>query len=51
MERLLLPFIVAVGLMGLAALGVHQRRAPERLRVGAAAAGLASTDLSIREMG
>jgi len=51
MERLLFPLIVAAGLAGLAALGVHQRRAPERLRAGAVAAGLASTDLSIREMG
>jgi len=51
MERVLFPLVVALGLLGLGALAVHQHRAPDRLRAGAAAAGLASTDLSIREMG
>ena len=51
MERVIFPIIVALGLVGMAALAVHEHRAPDRLRHGAAAAGLAFADLSIAEMG
>jgi hypothetical protein len=51
MERVLFPLLVALGLAGIGAMVVHEHRAPDRLRARAAAAGLDSADLSIREMG
>jgi hypothetical protein len=50
-ERLLFPALVIAGFLGLGAIGWARYRAPDRLRAEAAAAGFASVDLAIREMG
>ncbi|HEX8909240.1 MAG TPA: hypothetical protein VF805_08540 [Anaeromyxobacteraceae bacterium] len=50
-ERFLFPVLVGLGLLGLGGVALHARGAPARLRVEAAAAGRATAELSIREMG
>ncbi len=51
LERHLLPAVVALGLLAVAAVAVVQHRAPDRVRAGAAAAGRATTEILVREMG
>ena len=45
------PALVVLGLLGLAATGWYQASAAGRLRARAEGAGLASTELLVREMG
>ncbi len=51
MEGRLFGIAVAVGLAALGAVGVVQATAPSRLERRAAAAGLATVRLEVREMG
>jgi hypothetical protein len=50
-ERFLFPLLVGLGLLGLGGVALHAQGAPSRLRAEAAAAGRATAELSIREMG
>jgi hypothetical protein len=49
-ERFVFPVLVGLGLLGLGGVALHAQGAPSRLRAEAAA-GRATAELSIREMG